>query len=162
MRPLVMLMIPLVLLGACASTSTAKREQLKQEIVEELRAEQLKQPSAPAPTVVSEVPTGSVEGRFLWLGAPLEGCRVRLVMVEAHGGAFGSRYTPTASIETQTGADGVYRFENVPPGHYKIKWALPRGDSWIRFLSPEPDLTIEPGATVHFRDIESARSVLGG
>ena len=189
MRNLVVVLLTTVtLVAGCATTSQSHkdREQLKREIIEELRAEQeatlqpaqesqpAQEPLQPAQEVpqpaqqvqrpviqVIAVPTGSVEGRMLFGGEPLAGCRVRLVLVEVRRGLFGTSYAQTSHLETVTDDAGEYRFLGVPTGPYKLKWVAPGGDSWIRFLSTEPDLMVEVGATVRFRDIESAQRVLG-
>lgn len=156
MRKTAMLVMALALLSGCASISESERQQLKHEIAEEIRAEEAAGPQAPR-----DVPVGQVEGRVLHRGQPLAGCRVRLVLMESRRGLFGSSYLPTGVLEAATAEDGTYRFEAVPAGWYKLKWAVPGATHWIRFMSPDPDILVEAGEHVLFRDIESSRRAVG-
>lgn len=160
MRRWAFLCIAMMVGTSCASISTAEREQLKRELIDEVRAENAAATVAADP-VATPVASGAVEGRVLRGGQPLPGCKVRIVRLEVRRGPFGSANVPIANLDGETGPDGYYRFDPVPSGAYKIKWAPPGAERWIRMLSPEPDFAVETGKTTRFRDIESARRALG-
>ncbi len=161
---LIVVLLSLFLVSGCSTTlgpkeRLAEREEIKREVIAELRAE------AGSPQVIpAGIPTGTVEGRILRRGQPLADCRIRLVRLEERAGLFGlgGDYIPAGVVETATNRDGLFHLELVPVGKYKIKWAVPGGDSWIRILAPEPDLTVQAGKTTTFRDIETGRRLLDG
>lgn len=157
-------LISLLLAAGCSAGLSpaeriAEREEVKRDVIAELRAQ-----STSGPVMIpAGVLPGVVEGRVLRRGQPLLDCRVRLVRLEERPGLFGlgRDYVPADVLESKTGRDGLFRFERVPVGRYKVKWTVPGGDSWIRILSPEPDLAVGAGKTTTFRDIDMARGVLG-
>ncbi len=111
----------------------------------------------------SEGPVGAVEGRILYRGRGLAGCSVKLIRhIESTTflGMF-KEAKEGAEFETVTGEDGVYRFVEVPPGKYLLRWR-PRGsDSWIRILSERQyDLIVEKGETATARDIDMSKPLL--
>ena len=64
--------------------------------------------------------------------------------------------TAAQPLRTATDVQGVYRFENVPPGPYKLTW-LPAGtNQWIRRIATRPDLTVRAHQTKHVKDISVA------
>ena len=63
-------------------------------------------------------------------------------------GLLAKGYRPidgAVEIETVTDKDGVYHFENVSPGLYKLYWKPPSETSWVRRFKMEPDVIVEPG-----------------
>ena len=48
-------------------------------------------------------------------------------------------------IETVTDKDGVYHFENVSPGLYKLYWKPLLKLRGLDDLKMEPDVIVEPG-----------------
>lgn len=158
------ILITLLLAAGCSAGLSpaerlAEREEIKQDVIAELRGQTA---SGPAMVPAGEF-TGAVEGRILRRGQPLVDCRVRLVRLEERPGLFGLArdYVPAEVLESKTDRAGLFRVERVPVGRYKMKWTVPGGDSWIRILSPEPDLRVEVGKTTTFRDIDMAQGVLG-
>lgn len=110
-----------------------------------------------------EGPVGAVEGRILYRGRGLAGCSVKLIR-HLESTTFLGMFKEAkegAEFETVTDEDGLYRFEEVPPGKYLLRWR-PRGsDSWIRTLSERQyDLIVEKGETATPRDIDTSKPVL--
>lgn len=104
---------------------------------------------------------GEVRGRVLRDGRPLAGCRVKLSAIQGPASELarllGSKQAnqphPTG-VETTTGGDGAYRFEDVPIGDYDISW-LPQGSThWLGWLSDKPDVTVRAGAITQQSDAE--------
>lgn len=102
-------------------------------------------PGAPGVPHRAEATGGTVYGRLLNHGRPLASCQViiRPMTKTFAGYTFNPAVQP---IRTTTDVQGVYRFENVPPGPYKLSW-LPLGtNQWIRRIAVRPDLTVPPAA----------------
>ncbi len=170
---IITLLTATLLLAGCASTGLtteeqlAQKEQLKREILSELQAAGAvstvsnEQPTGAVSTVSNEQPTGAVEGRVVRGGLPLPNCRVRLIEIDRKRGYVVSEQGPDKTFETTTDEEGLYRFEQVAPGWYKLKWTVPGGKNWVRFLTTEPDLVVEAGETTTFQDIDTARRALG-
>ena len=96
---------------------------------------------------------GVVRGRMLRKGKPLPGCQIKIVMLEKWG-IFGA-VKEGVRFETVTGDNGHYRFEEVPPGGYKLYWKPPAESSWIRKIQMEPDIYVEAGETSYLPDRET-------
>ncbi len=95
---------------------------------------------------------GDVKGRMLFKGKPLQGCQVKIIMLEKWGFMGvkeGERY------ETITDEEGRYHFGRIPPGGYKLYWKPPAETSWIRKMKMEPDLYVEVGETAYAPDRET-------
>lgn len=122
---------------------TADLDRLKEEVQREL------------------LEVGSLEGRILEKGAPLEGCRVKAVRLSP-ASVLGllSTWQPGRESVTVTGEDGRYRFEELPAGAYKIFWWPPWEDGWIRRIPWEPDVRVQRGRTATATPVESRRRVL--
>ena len=162
-----------LLLAGCASTGLTteeqlvQKEQLKREILSELQAAgavstvSTEQPTGAASTVSIERPTGTVEGRIVRGGLPQPSCRVRLIKIDQKRGYVVGEQGPDNIFETTTNEEGLYRFEQVAPGWYKLKWTVPGGKNWVRFLTTDPDLVVEAGETTTFQDIDTTRRALG-
>ncbi len=98
---------------------------------------------------------GMVYGRLLNRGRPLANCQVvmRPVSKTLGGYAFRSVAEP---IRTTTDVQGVYRFQNVPPGSYKLSW-LPQGtNQWIRRIAMRPDFSVRTQEATQVKDIPVA------
>lgn len=105
---------------------------------------------------------GSVEGKILHSGSPLPDCQVKLQLLEK-GGLLAKGYRPVngaVEIETVTYKDGVYHFENVSPGLYKLYWKPPSETSWVRRFKMEPDVIVEPGKNTNPKDVETLKRTL--
>jgi len=105
---------------------------------------------------------GSVEGRILRSGAPLSECGVKLQMLEK-GGVLAKGYRPVAGameLETVTDKSGLYHFDDVSPGTYKIYWKPPSETSWVRRFKMEPDVIVEAGKLTNPKDIETLKRTL--
>jgi hypothetical protein len=62
-------------------------------------------------------------------------------------------YEPMVGV---TDEQGVYRFEKVPAGMYKLTW-LPAGTKhWIRRIQMKPDVIVRAGQDVVVKDIRAA------
>jgi hypothetical protein len=105
---------------------------------------------------------GNVEGKILHSGSPLPDCQVKLQMLEKSG-LLAKGYRPidgAVEIETVTDKDGVYHFENVSPGLYKLYWKPPSETSWVRRFKMEPDVIVEPGKNTNPKNIETLKRTL--
>lgn len=105
----------------------------------------------------------AVQGRILFRGQGLAGCKVKLIRQLESTTLLGLFKEAKAGVEFDaiTGEDGLYRFEQVPPGKYQLRW-LPRGsDAWIQRLSDRPhDVLVGEGMTVGVQAIDMSRRVL--
>jgi hypothetical protein len=112
--------------------------------------------------VVQDPNLGRVEGRILSSGKPLEGCQVKLQMLEK-GGLITKGYRPVegaVELETVTDKDGIYRFMNVSPGLYKLYWKPPSEVTWVRRFKMEPDVIVNSGKLTNPKDIETTKRTL--
>ncbi len=114
------------------------------------------QPQAGTPPV--QIPTGSVHGRLMQGSRPLVNCTVVIVPMHADGTSDdGGIRQP---IKAVTDADGVYGFEKVPAGPYKLTW-LPAGtEQWIRRIEMKPDVFVHEGQDVTVKDIRWAQRTI--
>ncbi len=96
---------------------------------------------------------GRVAGRMLHKGKPLQGCHVKIMILEKWG-IFGG-IKKGIHFETITDDNGVYYFERIPPGGYKLYWKPPSESSWIRRLQMEPDIYVEIGERYYLPDRET-------
>jgi hypothetical protein len=96
-----------------------------------------------------------VYGRLLNHGRPLANCQVMIRPMTKN--FLGYRFnTAVQPLRTTTDVQGVYRFENIPPGLYKLSW-LPEGtNQWIRRIASRPDLTVRQQETTQVKDIPVA------
>jgi hypothetical protein len=59
-------------------------------------------------------------------------------------------------MSATTDEQGVYCFEHVPAGDYKLTW-LPNGTKqWIRRISLRPDVVVQAGQDVSLKDVRMA------
>jgi hypothetical protein len=104
--------------------------------------------------------TGKVAGRILKNGQPLQGARVKIVNVSFQENLVSRLLGPKQArpedlvLETTSDELGNFEFSSVPLGEYDIYWSVPGTDSWYRRLSEKPDITVRPGETVQYPDIE--------
>lgn len=99
--------------------------------------------------------TGTVCGRLLDARRPMANCRVALIPLRK--GWTGYRLVRSATTPSVvTDAQGVFRFERVPPGPYKLTWLPPGDDLWIRRLALRPDVVVTANETSQLDDIHAA------
>lgn len=102
---------------------------------------------------------GGIRGRILKRGRPFEGCSVKLRYVRNSASLlphidFDADKKEEIIFEAVTDKDGYYEFNDLTPGNYDIFWKLSGGSNWIRRLSEKPDITVLPGETTVYKDIE--------
>ena len=105
--------------------------------------------------------TGNVTGRVLQHGRPLPGCRVKISAIQGPAteltrllGAKTSQGSGQTAVETTTGSNGVYLFENVPIGDYDISRLPPASTHWLGWLSDKPDVTVKAGEITQQGDMD--------
>lgn len=103
---------------------------------------------------------GRVKGRFLQKGKPLPSCKVRVIKLTKEGGAYFKDTESSKSIESITDRYGIYIFEDVPPGLYKLYWKPQMEASWIRRVSMEPDVRVKAGEIAYLDDVETNQKIL--
>jgi len=105
-------------------------------------------------------PEGSVHGRLQQGGAPLINCHVVLVPMERHRMGAYSYHDDGEPLVGITDNQGVYYFQHVPPGTYKLTW-LPEGtNQWIRRIEMRPDVTVRAGQDAVVKDIRAAQQTI--
>lgn len=103
---------------------------------------------------------GNISGRIVNRGNPVAGAKIKIVNVSYQEGALARIFAPqdikpeNLVFETQSDQDGNFRFKSVPIGEYDVYWSPAGSDGWYRKLSPKPDITLRPGETVNYPDIE--------
>lgn len=109
-------------------------------------------PLAPSAPGMAE---GTVRGRLMQGGRPLVNCRVVMVPLEGEGKTY--RYASNLQpLSTATDNEGIYNFERVPVGKYKLTW-LPDGtNQWIRRIAVKPDVVVHAGQAVNVNSIGAA------
>jgi hypothetical protein len=108
---------------------------------------------------VSTMAEGTVCGRLMQSGRPLANCRVVIVPLQADGKNY--RYDANREpLSTATNNEGIYSFERVPVGKYKLTW-LPDGtNQWIRRVAIKPDVVVHAGQTVNVNTIGAAQRTI--
>ncbi len=146
-----------------ASNAAAEqtKEQIKQDVIEEIVRDltPLQIQEHPQSVQPATGPAGDAEGVMLRRGVGLPGCRVKLVALSGTGAGFRS-YTKDEEYITITDKNGKYRFDQIPPGPYKIKWELPGDTGWIRRIRDRPDVTVMAGKLVVLDPVETARALV--
>ncbi len=90
----------------------------------------------------------------------MPGTRVKIVNVSSQMDMLSRFFGPKdvrpedLVFEAITDEEGYYEFNNIPLGEYDIYWAPLAGESWYRRLSEKPNITVRPGETVNYPDIE--------
>jgi hypothetical protein len=101
------------------------------------------------------VDEGTVHGRLLHKGQPVANCCVAIVCLRKENVTDSSdegRLLMSATTDEQ----GVYCFEHVPAGDYKLTW-LPNGTKqWIRRIALRPDAVVHAGQDVNLKDVRMA------
>ncbi len=98
---------------------------------------------------------GTVYGELLHNERPLANCQVMIrPMIKTLGGYALNRAGPP--LRTTTDGQGVYRFDHVPPGLYKLSWLPEATNQWIRRIAVRPDLTVRAHETTHVKAISKA------
>lgn len=115
-----------------------------------------KTPDAQDAPPQAEETGGTVCGRLLNHGQPLASCQV-IIRPMTRRALGGYTFNPTVQpIHATTDAQGVYRFDNVPPGPYKLSW-LPQGtNQWIRRIAMRPDLSVQVRETTQVKEVAVA------
>jgi hypothetical protein len=110
-------------------------------------------------SVIPGMAEGTVRGRLMQNGRPLANCRVVIVPLEGQGKAY--RYdTNREPMSTVANAEGIYDFDHVPVGKYKLTW-LPAGtNQWIRKIAIKPDVAVNAGQAVTVNTIGTARQTI--
>ncbi|MCQ9206890.1 MAG: carboxypeptidase-like regulatory domain-containing protein [Omnitrophica bacterium] len=113
-------------------------------------------------TLGESVPSGNkgyLVGRIFNGTSPAVGCKVKIVYIKGQMGVFSKLFGADASeeselaFESKTDENGTYEFNGVPVGSYDLYW-LPSGrDAWLRKLSEKPSITVLPGKTIQYEDI---------
>ncbi|MEK6728101.1 MAG: carboxypeptidase-like regulatory domain-containing protein [Candidatus Omnitrophota bacterium] len=105
--------------------------------------------------------TSKITGRILNGGNPLSGVKIRIVNVPSQVSALSQILGPKVESQKELVFDattnelGWYELTNIPMGEYDIFWSLPGSESWYRKLSEKPNITVRPGETVNYPDIET-------
>jgi hypothetical protein len=106
------------------------------------------------------VAVGAVRGRLMQSGRPLANCRVVIMPLERDGKGY--RYDSNREpFSTATNSDGIYYFDHVPIGDYKLTW-LPSGtNQWIRRVAIKPDVVVRhSGEAVSINTIGAAQQTI--
>jgi len=105
--------------------------------------------------VTTSILGGAVTGRLLNKGHPLVNCSVVIVPLQETDGVLGVD-EDRKPLSTLTDANGVFHFEGVPAGGYKLTW-LPEGQrQWIRRIAMRPDVHVRYGETTVLKEIRIA------
>ncbi len=116
------------------------------------RAQPMPQPVTQS---ISRMMGGDVCGRLLNRGRPLVNCHVVIVPLQESDGDIrvDADRKPLATV---TDENGVFHFEDVPEGGYKLTW-LPDGQrQWIRRIAMRPDVHVHNGAVTTLKEIRIA------
>ena len=97
--------------------------------------------------------TGSAVGRMLWKGRPVAGCRVKVLLLSTLGFLKVTKLNDVGR-EDISDKGGFYRFEELPPGRYKLYWVPPGGSHWIRRLRLNPDFEVRPNEQTDIGTLE--------
>lgn len=122
------------------------------------RGEDERSPPVPPWSGVPERSTvvgGAAWGRLLQQGKPLANCRVVIVPFTKSFRGYSPDKTKPPSVAV-TNEQGLYHFDDVAPGPYKLSW-LPEGyTQWIRRIAFQPDVVVQPQQTARIKDIRAA------
>jgi dipeptidyl aminopeptidase/acylaminoacyl peptidase len=88
---------------------------------------------------------GNATGEVRVRGKPAGGVTVRAVRIAVSTFLGERRTTQEKSYVARTDKHGVFRFEKLPPGSYKIYVQLKPEDGWIRRLRDKPDFVVKAG-----------------
>ena len=138
------------------SQKAQPREELREFVEEDLSEDLASHPQEVSLPIEGR---GHAEGQILRRGAGFSGCQVRLIGRGNAGSRF-KRSKEEIEFQTVTDENGNYRFENIPPGNYKLKWQLPGDTGWIRRINDKPDVTVELGRTSVLKPVETSKGLL--
>lgn len=147
-------------LAGCAAPEP-DRQSLKAELKREILAELREAPAAePSATPVS---TGKAQGRLVFKGAGVPGCRAKLVRLLESDTFLGMfrEVRQGAEFEALTDEEGRFSFGNVPSGRYRLMWQVPGDTGWIRRAREAPDAVIEPGRAAEIPEVRLERRPVG-
>ncbi len=131
-------------------------EQIQEAVLKDLKVTPKKHPQS---VNMQGTAVGNANGRMLRRGIPLQGCRVKAVFLSGSAGKFVG-YRENEEFICVTDKDGVYRFEGIPGGPYKLKWELPGDRGWIRRLRDAPDFQVRAGRLSEVGDLETAKPLV--
>lgn len=107
---------------------------------------------APDPRLTA---SGSVHGRLLHKGQAVVNCQVVIVPLTKNFGSY-QVDGDGEPLSTLTDERGIYDFENVPKGRYKVFW-LPEGSrQWVRRIDFRPDAVVRDGKAAKVKDVRAA------
>ncbi len=101
---------------------------------------------------------------MLWSGQPVSKCKVKLVRMpvgnplDALSSLLDAGVRPDRrrmEFVEATDDNGVYRFEEIPIGPYKLQWQPARSERWVRRIRKKPDVMVEPGMLAYCSDVEA-------
>lgn len=80
-------------------------------------------------------------------GKPLASCEIKLYKLEKSGVFFRKSYIQKerGHLETITDNNGVYSFNKIPAGAYKLYWRQSLGEEWKKRIEMEPDIIVWSG-----------------
>jgi hypothetical protein len=132
----------------------------KQEGTKEIGSASLPEPSKKS-TVHEQLlleELGRVQGLILWQGKPLANGKVRIELEKYTGVSWASvkkmfsgnekesyESDQGVSLSTQTDSKGLYAFEKVPPGTYRLYWWPDFKTGWVHRLREKPDFEVVSG-----------------
>lgn len=85
---------------------------------------------------------GTVRGIILSQGVPLQKCEVKITRLIPGKFMFLKKYKKAEQYETITNSKGIYVFDNIPAGEYKLYWKTSIGEPWMSRIEKEPDIIV--------------------
>ncbi len=101
-------------------------------------------PAAAKPSGTQARP-GSATGKVQLRGKPAGGVTVRVVRIAVSTFLGERRTAQEKSHVARTDKRGVFHFEKLPPGSYKIYVQVKPEDVWIRRFRDKPDFVVKAG-----------------
>jgi len=95
---------------------------------------------------------GEIRGRLSHQKRPLVNCEVALIPLSKTWNKYTARNSRDIAF-VKTDAQGIYRFVDVPPGPYKLKWRPAGQDGWIRRIELRPDVNVRANALTQAKEI---------